>query len=173
MSTDNNSTDPPAPVNNDNNAQVVDPFVYLGNLSRVIRDNYDGDPNALASFITAIELADSASTDQQQNTLVTFIKTKLRDRASEIIQSNTVNNAQDIINLLQQNIKPENSDVVVGRLLALRADRGSLQTFQEKAEKLAESLRKSFIGEGMTPELARRMTVKKQLRCADIRQEVH
>lgn len=77
MANNNNNTEnPTSSVPPTNQRPFVDPFVYIGNLSRVLKDNYDGDPNALDSFITAIEMADSASTAEQQPELVRYIKTK-------------------------------------------------------------------------------------------------
>lgn len=87
----------------------------------------------------------------------------MKGKASDLVKAHTVHDAQDIIDLLREKIKPENSDIVLGRFLALRADRGSLQQFQEKAEILAEKLRKAYIGEGMSMQLAQKTAVKKTI----------
>lgn len=140
--TDNPNVDPspgpsPKPIINPIPPPIPEPntdanmsFEYIGNLSRVIKDQYDGDPLKLEPFITAIELANAASTAAQQETLVKFIKTKLTGKALETLPAE-VQTATGIITALRNKIKPENTKVVMGRLLALRADKTSLIKFQE------------------------------------------
>lgn len=135
-------------------------FTYLSSISRIINNTYKGDPNGLNAFITAIELADASSTAEQQTTLVKFIKTKLEGKALEALPEN-VNTATDIINALREKIKPDTSKVVIGRLLALRAERNALQKFQQQAEELADQLRRAYISEGMTHNLAEKTTIDK------------
>lgn len=142
------------------NTKMENTFAYLSSISKIISNTYKGDPNGLSAFITSIELADSASTADQQGTLVKFIKTKLEGKALEALP-HRVSTAKDIIEALQENIKPDDSKVVLGRLLALRAERGSLQKFQKEAEELTDQLRRAFISDGMTHKLAKRMTIDK------------
>lgn len=135
-------------------------FEYIGNLSRVIKDTYDGDPGSLSAFVASIELANAASEANQQDTLVKFIKSKLTGRALEIIVPEH-DTAQKIIDALKSKIRPENTKVVVARLLALRAEKSSMQKFQEQADSLTDALRRSYISDGIPHELAMSMTIDK------------
>lgn len=144
-----------------NSKMPNDPFTYLSHVSKIINTNYKGDPNALNAFITAIELAESVTPNEHKESLIKFIKTKLEGNALDAIKNITVNNTTDIITALKNKIKIETSKVVLGRLLALRAERHSLQKFQEQADELANALRRAYISEGMTPELAENTTIDK------------
>lgn len=44
---------------------MTDNFAYTNN-SKIINYKYSGDPNALNSFVTAIELANESTTNAQQ-----------------------------------------------------------------------------------------------------------
>lgn len=133
---------------------------FTGHLSKIITTTYKGDPNGLSAFISAIELANSIATEQQQSILVKYIKTKLEGRALEAIPAEA-NTADLVMAALKNKIKTETSKVVMGRLLALRAERNALPKFQMEAENLADQLRRAFISEGMTTQLAEKMTVDK------------
>lgn len=135
-------------------------FEYIGNISRIIKNTFDGDVNQLEAFIASIELANSATEPAQQPTLVKFIKTKLIGEAVEYVPANTAN-AIDAIAAIRAKAKGDNTQVVMGRLLALRSDKTSMQKFQETAELLAEKLRKSYISDGIPPILANQMTIDK------------
>lgn len=135
-------------------------FHYIGNISKIITNTYKGEPTALNAFIAAIELADSATTPEQQPTLVKFIKTKLEGKALEAIPSNAIT-ANDIITALKTKIKTESSKVVLGRFLGLRSERNALTKFQKDAEELADQLRRAYISEGMTENLAEKTTIDK------------
>lgn len=154
----NNDSDISKRTNN-TKSKMAD-FAYITSISRIISYTYKGDPNGLNAFIAALELADAASTNEQQETLVKFIKTKLEGRALEAVPAE-VKTAREIINALKQKIKPESSKIVVGRLLALRTERTGLQKFQESAEELTDQLRRAYISEGMTTELAQTTTIEK------------
>lgn len=80
--------------------------------------------------------------------------------AKNIVPENT-ENATAVINLLREKIKGDNTEVVTGRLLALRADKSSMQKFQEQAELLAEKLKNSYITDGIPVDLANKMTIQK------------
>lgn len=137
---------------------MANTFDYISNLSRVIKDTYDGDPIKLPAFISSIELAEAASNADQQTTLVKFIKSKLIGKALEVITPE-LDTATKIVDALKAKIKPESTSVVMGRLLALRAEKTSMQKFQEAADALADSLRRSYISDGVPHDLAMKMTI--------------
>lgn len=144
-------------IDNDN---MADQFAYLNNISKIINYKYAGDPNALSGFVTAIELANSITEEDKQETLVKYIKSKLEGKALEAIPEN-IENATQLIESLKEKIKPDTSKVVLGRFLALRAEKNSMQTFQKTAEELSDALRRAFISEGMTKKLAEETTIDK------------
>lgn len=135
-------------------------FEYLGNVGKIIKDTYSGDPAALNAFITAIELANTATTDAQQPMLVQFIKTKLLGKAIEAIPE-TASTAGEIITALKNKIKPETTEVVIGRLLSLRSEKTTLKSFQEQGDNLADLLRRSYISDGIPARVAKKMATKK------------
>lgn len=135
-------------------------FKYINNISKIICSVYKGDPNGLNAFIQSIELANEITDDDQQETLVKFIKTKLEGTALEAIPTD-ITTAKDVIDALKSKIKTENVKVVVGRYMALRAERSSLNKFQKDAEELSDQLRRAYISEGMSKELAEKMTIEK------------
>lgn len=138
----------------------VEIFEYLGKVSRVIKDTFNGDPLALPAFLAAIDLADTASKAEEKPHLLAFIKTRLEGRALECVPT-TAQTVKEITDSLKRVIKPETSTVVTGRLLALRSDKLGLQKFQEQANELAEALRRSYISDGIPSELANTMTIEK------------
>lgn len=133
---------------------------YLSSISKIISNTFKGDPNGLKAFTASIELALTITTQAQQDVLFKFIKTKLEGKALEAIPQNA-STAKDIIDALERRIKPDESKVVIGRLLALRAEKHTLQKFQTDAEALADQLRRSYISEGMTEHLAEKTTIEK------------
>lgn len=135
-------------------------FDYLGNVSKIIRDSFDGDINKLDAFVAGIELASAASQNTDQPNLVKFIRTKLVGEAIDWVPANAAN-AAEVVTALRAKCKGDNTQVVLGRLLALRADRSSMQKFQETAEILSEKLRKSYISDGIPSDLANKMTIDK------------
>lgn len=126
-----------------------------------INRNYDGEPLALNAFINSIDLlSELATTNDLVNLLLKFIKSKLEGRALESIPNDAATIAQ-IKDALTARIKPDNSKVVAGRMLALRPDRSKMVEFTKQAEELAEALQRSLVIEGISQEKAREMTVEK------------
>lgn len=129
--------------------------------AQTINRNYDGDPLALNAFLNSIDLlSDLATSAALQTFLLKFIKSKLEGKALESIPTD-VNTIADIKEALRSKIKPDNSKVVAGRMLALRPDRSKMVEFTKQAEELSEALQRSLIIEGISQEKAREMTVEK------------
>lgn len=72
-----------------------------------------------------------------------------------------VKEIKDVTDALEQNIRPESSDVVAGKILALRIKDNDFTKFTEEAEKLAEAFRRSLVVEGISGAKAQEMTIKK------------
>lgn len=133
---------------------------YMSNLSKIIISRYDGESKGLAAFVAVIQLAETITTDAQQEISVQYIRTKLEGKALEAIPADA-STAREIITALKHKIKPETSKVVLGRFLALRTERNALPKFQKEAEELANQLRRAYTSEGMTERLAETTTIDK------------
>lgn len=139
---------------------ATEKFQYLSSISKIVSSTYKGDPNGLNAFVTALELADSSSTEAQQETLIKFVKTKLQGKALECIPEE-ISNVKEIIHALKRKIKPESSKIVLGRFLSLRGERNNFTDFQKQAEELSDALNRAYISEGMSQKLAETMTIDK------------
>lgn len=155
---DPNPSPNPNPIPNRN----MDEFDFILKLSQLIRKPFTGDPLCLDAFIESIELAELGTSEALKPTLVKFLKSKLEGKAKEAVPTDATTVAE-IKNALKAKVKPENTAVVMGRLLALRCDREKLQNFQEKAEDLADRLRRAYISDGMPAELAKSLTIEKTI----------
>lgn len=129
--------------------------------SQTINYKYSGDPLQLESFIDAVRLMETfATTNDLKTLLFTIIKSKLDGRAREYI-TNTVDTTDAIITILREKIKPDNSAVIEGRFASLKINKNDTTDFIQKAENLADALRRSLIIEGVSPEKADSMAVTK------------
>lgn len=123
---------------------------------------YDGDPLQLDSFINKINLIKNRLPTNFETTFVDFIYSKLEGRALEAVPPQPTN-IEQIIEALKSKIKPENSEVVAGRMTALRVQNNNYNDFMKEAETLAESFRRALIIEGIPQSKAQQMTVHKTI----------
>lgn len=133
---------------------------FMSYAKAIINYQYDGDPLALDSFVDAIKLLDGLTADNNKQNLVNYVMTKLVGDAREAIEDRP-QNAQDIIDDLEEAIKPHPSKVIEGKLLSLRADKTSLFKFSEQAEELAEQYRRSLTKEGYSKDKAKELAIEK------------
>lgn len=148
---------------NSNDSDMANPLTqveFLRVAAQTINKNYDGDPLALNAFINSIELLAELSTDVLEPIFLRFVKSKLTGKALESIPTE-VESIADITNALKAHIKPDNSKVIAGRMLALRVDRNKMVDFTQQAEQLADALQRSLIIEGISQAKAREMTIEK------------
>lgn len=143
------------------------PATFLRMATGQINKPFSGDPLALTSFIDSIQLLDSLTTSSNQATtlalktfLVSFVKTRIDGKAREYI-NDTHTTIELIIAALQQNIKPDNSKIIEGRMLGLRLSAANQEDFATKVENLSEAFRRSLIIEGISPTKATEMTIDK------------
>lgn len=149
--TENNTT-------NVNMPQTKPEFLKLA--ASIINYKFGGDPLKLESFLTDVELiTDLAEADNKQ-LCVKFVKAKLEGRALECLPEQ-VTEIEHITDALRARIKPENSSVVEGKMMALRVRKGNFTDFAEQAEKLAESLQRTLIVEGISKEKAKELSIRK------------
>lgn len=136
---------------------------FLQLMAANIRVPYNGNPLALTPFLASIDfLSELATTQALQTVLGKFILTKLEGRAAEVIPTQPAT-IEIIITALREKIKPESSKVVEGKMMALRADRSSLQDYAKGAEELADAFRRALVIEGINLDKAEEMTIDKTI----------
>lgn len=141
-------------------ATTEEKIAFIKSASQMINKSYGGDPLSLASFINSVKLLKSVTAANLNGTLLEFVKSRLEGKALECIPRDPAN-VDAIIEALERDIQPDNSKVVAGRLLALRADRSKLTEFTAQAENLADALQRSLIIEGISQAKAREMCIEK------------
>lgn len=145
------------------NMVAPEPDAFLTTCTRHISKYFAGDPLERNAFVKSIKLLQSLAINEANKTvLANFIHTRLIGKASEWVPED----AEDIdviVRAIQANCKAENSKVVAGRLMALKADRNNLTEFSKKAETLCEAFQRSLVLEGTSREKAIELTVDKTI----------
>lgn len=143
------------------NQTKMEPDKVIEHLSRIIKDPFDGDPTQLDPFINKIELAKLIIGDNHPNIFISYIKSRLTNKALEA--TTQLNSIQEIINTLKSKIKPESSRVIENRLLQLRVDNKNKLEFSKEAESMAEMLRLALIAEKIPNDVAKDMIIRKTI----------
>lgn len=133
---------------------------FFKTAGQILHANYSGDPLALEAFINSIELLKTIAGQTHLNLLQQIIRSKLVGKALESIPDNA-NTVDAIIAALRAGIKPDNSKVIAGRMMALRIDKTAANDFTKQAEDLADALRRSLIVEGISQKKAQEMVIEK------------
>lgn len=142
---------------------AMTPIELFNAVNRQFKHNYGGDPLGLTAFIDSVELlAEFADTVPLRASLLKYIKAKLEGRAREFVTPE-VNTIEALIEVLKTNIFPERSEVIEGRITALRYAYAKQEEFAAKAEELSDALRRTLIIEGMTAVKANEISVKKTI----------
>lgn len=142
---------------------AMDKIQFSNLMAANIRKNYAGDPLALPPFLRSIDyLNDMADTADLKNQLKKFILMKLEGYAAEIVPEN-VASIEALVECLKNKIKPENSKIVEGRMLALRIDRSGLQNFAKQVEDLSDAFRRALVTDGMPHNLAEKQVIDKTI----------
>lgn len=162
--TDNFTGNSPDGIENDwLNTEKMERPQFLSLMAANIPQNYAGDPMALRPFIASIDyLYELADSDALKTLLKKFILTKLEGLAAEIVPAEPAS-VKAIVGALSAKIKPENSKVIEGRMMALRADRGNLQDYAKKVEELSDSFRRALVADGIPLAKAEEMTIDKTI----------
>lgn len=132
---------------------------YVSMCASIIRDNYNGNPLVLDSFLDKIELIEGLTESNLTSTLVSFIKSKLEGKAREALPEN-ISDVSDIKLALKSRIKPDNSKVVAGKIAALHVKNDNYAEFAKEAEDLADALERSLVIEGITKKKAHEMAIE-------------
>ncbi|XP_023299352.1 myb-like protein G [Lucilia cuprina] len=132
---------------------------FISMCSNIIRENFDGNPLSLNSFIDKINLIEELTVPDLSNCLISFIKSKLDGKAREILPEN-ITSIDQIKNTLKNRIRPDNSKVVAGRIAALQVKNNNYTDFSKNIEDLADALQRSLVIEGITTEKAQEMVIE-------------
>lgn len=163
---DNNSSDSNSDTNNSDTEDEMAPISSLELFNAVnqqFKKTYAGDPLALNTFLDGVDIvAKFATTDELRKDLFDYLRAKLEGRAREFITDNIVT-VNDLKRALVDNIKPENSKVIEGRIATLRYSFSKQEEFSARAEELADSLRRTLIIEGMTAAKATEISIDKTI----------
>lgn len=134
---------------------------FLSFAAQQIKYKFSGNPLELESFLNSIELVKEVM-DANEQTFIKFILTRIDGKALESVSKNPTT-IQEIIENLKKYIKPENSKIIEGRMLTLRANRSNMPEYTKTAEELAEALQRSLIIEGISQQKAREMTIDRTI----------
>lgn len=132
---------------------------FITMCASIIRENYDGNPLTLQSFLDKINLIEDLTEPTLQNTFLNFVKSKLDAKAREALPEN-ISTINEIKIALRNGIKPESSKIVAGRIAALSVKDSNYVDFAKHAEELADALKRSLVIEGMTRDKAHEMAVE-------------
>lgn len=133
---------------------------FLKMASPIMNYKYDGDPLKLDSFLADVALIDDLAEEQNKAFCRTFVKRCLTGRALECIPEATPT-MDTITDALKAYCKPESTDVIAGKMMALTVRKGNYTEFIERAEKLAEAFRRGLVFDGTPKELAQKQTIQK------------
>lgn len=134
---------------------------YIALCASIIRENYDGNPLTLESFLDKIELLQELTETNLEQTFFSFIKSKLESKAREILPEN-ISTVADIKIALVNGIKHDNSKVIAGKIAALSVKNNNFSDFAKQAEELADALKRSLVVEGITKKRHRKWQSSKQ-----------
>lgn len=136
--------------------------IELVNLvSKQIKTKFSGDPLELQSFIRSVNLITqliAGETQAIKDLLPVIILTHLDKKALECVPTENAT-TQSIIEKLKENIKPDNSDVITGKMLALKL-KNNLNEYSEQVESLSEALQRTLVIEGSSQAQAKKTATK-------------
>lgn len=140
-------------------ASIAEKKVFLNMCATMLRDNYDGNPLTLESFLDKIELIEELTEPNLESTLISFVKSKLEAKAREVLPDK-ISSVEEIKIALKTGIKPDNSKVIAGKIAALTVRNSNYADFSKQAEDLADALKRSLILEGITKTKAHEMAIE-------------
>lgn len=159
---DNSSNQTDSEIGSEDEKNMEMTTIELFNaVNRQFGQKYSGDPLGLTSFIDGVDIVtDFATTPALRASLLKYIKSKLDGRAREFVTVD-VDTIDKLKDALINNIVPENSRVIEGRILSLRYAYSRQEEFTARAEELADALRRTLIIEGMTAAKASEISIDK------------
>lgn len=121
--------------------------------SKLVPNEYDGNPDKVQSIVDSLTLL-QLNAGEFQEQAVAFVKTKLIGKARDIVGD--AHTLADIIRLLNENIKYENSSVISAKLLNIQEKPNAKQKFINEIEELSSKLQKAYITEGVPSAVAQK-----------------
>lgn len=141
---------------------AINKIEFYNLCARTINNVYNGEPLELIPFIRSINLLQTMDEGNQHGIVLRdFVLSKLKGIATELMPVNPT--IEMIKEILQNKIKPENSKVVAGKMMAIRADRSNFAEYTKKTEELAEQFKRSLVLEGIPSDKANEMTIDKTI----------
>lgn len=118
----------------------------------ILPKSFDGEPGKLQSFLDALGLLQTlATTPELVGVAVIFVRTRLVGKARDLIRDE--NSLTQIGQTLRENIKTQSSQQVIAKLAALKQTASAMEYVAE-VEKLSDTLRRSYLSEGVPPATA-------------------
>lgn len=139
----------------------MDATKVIETLNRIVKEEYDGEPLQLDSFINKVELAKTIIKNEQPEIFASYIKSRLKGKALESARSG--NTVDEILELLKSEIKPESSRVLENRLTSLRMNSKNKADFAKEVEETSEMLRLALIAEKIPNQKAKDMVLQKTI----------
>lgn len=132
--------------------------------ARTFTEVYNGDPGSVNSFIRKIESIEIlCENDDHRKILIRNIVANVRDKALDIMPMDP-KTIKEITDTLRAKIKPEKSQIIEGRMMALKMDKcNSFDDYSRKVEELADFMIRSLVVEGVTREKANEMAIQKSV----------
>lgn len=140
---------------------AYDPTAFFNTCKSVLNTDFKGDPLELDAFVNKVQMLTTLAVLPNDVTLLySFVKTKLSGKALEATKQTDIT-TDLLIASLRAKIKPESSNVIKGKLTALRLANKSFQTFATEIEELSDAFKRSLIVEGFPEEKAIELTIEK------------
>lgn len=125
---------------------------YLNIASKLIPE-FDGRAENLQSFLAALNLADLVCADNNQSIAIGIVKSKLKGNTINLIKG-TETNLKQIIESLKENVKGESVEVITAKLMNIRQNSKSANTYIKEVEDLTRILQSAYVSDGLSPQLA-------------------
>lgn len=150
------------PKNKSNANMAMTSTEYYKLCTQQLNYTYTGDPLGLPPLIDAIELLQYLDTEHlHENILLRVLKTKLMGQAREYLPDDAT--VDEIKEILRKKIKVKSSKIIMGQLMALKADKTNFTDYAKRAEDLAEQFNRSLILEKIPTDTANNMTIDKTI----------
>lgn len=144
-------------------ATIEEKTKFISMCSNIIRENYNGDPLTLNSFLDKIILIKELTAENLETCFIAFIKSKLDGKAREVLPEN-ISNITQITDTLKDRIRPDNAKIVEGRIAALSIKNNNYTEFSKNVEDLADALQRTLVLEGITKTKAQEMAIEQTIK---------
>lgn len=139
----------------ENTIQKLDMATFDVRLATSLVEPYDGSPENLESFIDSVEFLYTQTPENARDTMVSFLKTRLRGKARNLASNLTSLN--DIKATLKAHCASKvSSETIHARLVNLRQKENSSK-FCDEVQQLTDKLLAAYIAEGVSPEASTRL----------------